>query len=272
MYNVFYVERHMAFILSHGPFSVLLFLLWCSWSSFGACLSLEHLDLSGCEKISDHALRKLSVGLGDLTALSKLSYRRDRYTKSSPIPIGLMEEDGLGSVERKRRAIVFKQGPGRWGGSRTQTQVWVLDSLDLADIEDTVERSRCDGTPFSEAETFVETQLAGELCCCRRSRRRGHRTSSNAAYLHQHYAMTGDIFCGHSACCTSDAALRTFTGPQSGSHPLRSSTAEFRTKSPSFGGQQCIGHETRSEQSGVTRSLRFLSLSGCYQITDMGLR
>lgn len=251
---------------------MLLFLLWCSWSSFGACLSLEHLDLSGCEKISDHALRKLSVGLGDLTAPAKHSYRRDKHAKSSPLPISLMEEDSLGSVEHKRRAIIFKQGPGRWGGRRTQTQVWVLDSLDLADIEDTVERSRCDGAPFSEAETFVETQLVGGLCCCRRSRRRGHRTSSNAAYLQQHYAMTGEIFCGHSTCCTSDTALRTFTGPPSGSDALRSSTAEFRTKGLSFGGQQCNGRETRTEPSGVRRSLRFLSLSGCYQITDLGLR
>ncbi|XP_003973888.3 F-box/LRR-repeat protein 5 [Takifugu rubripes] len=239
-----------------------------SWSSFGACLSLEHLDLSGCEKISDHALRKLSVGLGDLTAPAKHSSRRDKHAKSSPLPISLMEEDSLGSVEHKRRAIIFKQGPGRWGGRRTQTQVWVLDSLDLADIEDTVERR----APFSEAETFVETQLVGGLCCCRRSGRRRHRTSSNAAYLQQHYAMTGEIFCGHSTCCTSDAALRTFAGPPSGSDALRGSTAEFRTKGPSFGGRRCNGHETRTEPSGVRRSLRFLSLSGCYQITDLGLR
>uniref|UniRef100_H3DJX9 F-box/LRR-repeat protein 5 n=1 Tax=Tetraodon nigroviridis TaxID=99883 RepID=H3DJX9_TETNG len=243
-----------------------------SWTSLGACLSLEHLDLSGCEKISDHTLRKLSLGLGDLAASTKRSDRRPKHTKSSPIPISLMQEESLGSVERQRHAIIFKQGPGRWGGARTQTQVWVLDSLDLADIEDAVERSRCDGMPFPEAKMFVETQLVGGLCCCRRSRRRGHRTSSSAAFLQQHYAMSGEMFCGHSACCPSDAALRTFAGPRSGSDPLRSSTAEFRTKGPSFGLQQCVGHETRTEQAHVKRSLRFLSLSGCYQITDMGLR
>lgn len=250
-------------------------ILCCSWISLGACLSLEHLDLSGCEKITDHTLRKLSVALGDLTASTKRSDRQAKHTKSSPIPITLMEEEeeeSLGSVERKRHAIIFKQGPGRWGGARTQTQVWVLDSLNLADIEDAVERSRCDGTPFSEARAFVETQLVGGLCCCRRSRKRGHRTSSNAAFLQQHYAASGEKFCGHSACCASDTALRTFSGPQSGSDTLRSSTAEFRTKGPAFGHQQCLGHETRTEQPGVKRSLRFLSLSGCYQITDMGLR
>uniref|UniRef100_A0AAV2KSM6 F-box/LRR-repeat protein 5 n=1 Tax=Knipowitschia caucasica TaxID=637954 RepID=A0AAV2KSM6_KNICA len=31
-----------------------------SWSFYGACHSLEHLDLSGCEKISDYTLKKLS--------------------------------------------------------------------------------------------------------------------------------------------------------------------------------------------------------------------
>lgn len=258
------------FLTSH--FSLLLFFLWRSWTSFGASLSLEHLDLSGCEKITDHTLRKLSVGLGDLTASSKHSDRRAKHTKSSHVPIGLMEDESLGSVARKRHAIIFKQRPGRWGGARTQTHVWVLDSLDLADIEDAVERSRCDVMPFSEAKTFVETQLVGGLCCCRRSRRRGHRTSSNAAFLQQHYAMSGEMFCGHSTCCTSDTALRTFAGPQLGSDTLRSSSAAFRTKGAWFGVQQCIGHETRTEQSDVKRSLRFLSLSGCYQITDMGLR
>lgn len=271
--HILFFQKGICFsFFNHTEFSMLLFFLWCSWTSLGACLSLEHLDLSGCEKITDHTLRKLSVGLGDLTASTKHSDRRTKHTKGSPIPITLMEEESLGSVERKRHAIIFKQGPGRWGGARTQTQVWVLDSLDLADIEDAVEQSRCDGMPFSEAKTFVETQLVGGLCCCRRSRRRRHRTSSNAAFLQQHYAMSGEMFCGHSTCCTSDTALRTFTGPQSGSDTLRSSTAEFRTKGPSFGHLQCIGHETRTEQSDVKRSLRFLSLSGCYQITDMGLR
>lgn len=253
---------------------ILFFPLWCSWTFPGACLSLEHLDLSGCEKITDHTLRKLSFSLGDLAASSKHSDRRAKHTKSSPLPVTLMEEESLGPVGRQRHAIIFKQWPGRWGGARTQTQVWVLDSLDLADIEDAVERSRCDGVPFPEAKTFVETQLVGGLCCCRRSRRRGHghRTSSSAAFLRQHYAMSGEVFCGHAACCTSDTALRTFTGPPSGSDPLRSRGAAFRTKGSSFGLQQCVGHETRTEQSHVKRSLRFLSLSGCYQITDMGLR
>ncbi|XP_035508964.1 F-box/LRR-repeat protein 5 [Morone saxatilis] len=246
-----------------------------SWSSLGACLSLEHLDLSGCEKITDHTLKKLSVGLGDLTSstcFDKRSDRRAKLLKSSPIPITLMEERNLHPLGRKRQAIIFKQGSDRWGTARSPTQVWVLDTSDLADIEDAAAWSRRDGMPHPEAESFVETQLGGGSCCCRRSRRRGHRTGSNASYLHQQYAMSGEIFCGHSTCCTSDMALRTFTGPQCESGTTRSSTAEFRTKCSSFGGLRCLGRENRTDRSEAKRSLRFLSLSGCYQVTDLGLR
>ncbi|XP_044054586.1 F-box/LRR-repeat protein 5 isoform X2 [Siniperca chuatsi] len=246
-----------------------------SWSSLGACVSLEHLDLSGCEKITDHTLKKLSVGLGDLTSstcFDKRSDRRAKLLKSSPVPITLMEERNLHPAGRKRQAIIFKKGTGRWGAACTPTQVWVLDPSDLADIEDAAEWSRRGGMSLPEAESFVETQLVGGSCCCRRSRRRGQRTGSNASYLHQQYAMSGEMFCGHSTCCTSDMALRTFTRPQCDSGTTRSSTAEFRTKCSSFGGLQCLEHENRTDQSVAKRSLRFLSLSGCYQVTDLGLR
>ncbi|XP_041647306.1 F-box/LRR-repeat protein 5 isoform X2 [Cheilinus undulatus] len=243
-----------------------------SWSSLGACLPLEHLDLSGCEKITDHTLKKLSFGLGDFTTSpcsGRQSDRRAKLLKSSPMPITFMEEKGLRPVVRKRQALIFKQGTGRWGAACTPTQVWVLDSSDLADIEDAAEWSRRGGMPLRAAESFVETQLVGGSCCCRRSRRRGHRTGSNTSYLQQQFSVSGEIFCGHSTCCTSDLALRTFTGPQRESGMLTSSTAEFRTKCPSVEGLQC---EKRTDQSETKRSLRFLSLSGCYQVTDLGLR
>ncbi len=230
--------------------------------------------MSGCEKITDHTLKKLSVGLGDLTSSScfdKRSARRAKLLKSSPVPITLMEERNLHPLGRKRQAFIFKQESGRWGASRTPVPVWVLDASDLADIEDAAEWSRRDGM-LAGAESFVETQLVGGSCCCRRSRRRGHRTGSSASYLQQQYSMSGEMFCGHSTCCTSDAALRTISGPQCESAPALSSTAEVQTKCSSFEGLQCLGHENRTEQSEVKRSLRFLSLSGCYQVTDLGLR
>ncbi|XP_018525596.1 F-box/LRR-repeat protein 5 [Lates calcarifer] len=246
-----------------------------SWSSLGACLSLEHLDLSGCEKITDHTLKKLSVGLGDLTSSTcydKRSDRRAKLLKSSPVPIKLMDERNLHPVGRKRQAIIFKHGTGRWGAACTPTQVWVLDSSDLADIEDAAEWSRHGGMSLPDAESLVETQLVGGSCCCRRSRRHGHRTGSNTSYLHQQYAMSGEMFCGHSTCCTSDMALRTFGGPQCESGTTRNITADFRTKCPSIRGLQCVEPQNRTDQSEAKRSLRFLSLSGCYQITDLGLR
>ncbi|XP_076014361.1 F-box/LRR-repeat protein 5 [Genypterus blacodes] len=243
-----------------------------SWSSLGACRSLEHLDLSGCEKITDHTLKKLSVGLGDLTfsgSNGKRSDRRARLLKSPPIPITLVDERNLHPLGRTRKAIIFKQRAGSWDTASTPTQVWVLDPTDFADIEDAADWSHGGGVSLHEAESFVESELRAGLCCCRRSRRRGQRTGSNAAYLQQQYAKTGDAFCGHSACCTGEAALRTLTGPQSGIS--RGGTAEFWTKG-SFGGLQCVERENRTDCSEAKRSLRFLSLSGCYQVTDLGLR
>ncbi|KAM9848687.1 F-box/LRR-repeat protein 5 [Aulostomus maculatus] len=246
-----------------------------SWSSFGACLSLEHLDLSGCEKITDHTLKKLSVGLGDLKPsgrFDKCSDRRAKILRSSPIPIAFMDDRHLHPGGRKRQAIIFKQGTGQLGAACTPSQVWVLDTSDLVDIEDAAEWTRRSGFSLPGAESFVETQLVGSLCCCRRNRRRGHRTGSSTSFLHQQYAMSGEVFCGHSTCCTSDTALRTFTGPQCELDTTRSSTAEFRTKCFSYEGLQCLERENRTDQSAAKRSLRFLSLSGCYQVTDSGLR
>ncbi|AWP11192.1 putative F-box/LRR-repeat protein 5 isoform 2 [Scophthalmus maximus] len=244
-----------------------------SWLSVGACLSLQHLDLSGCEKITDHTLKKLSVGLGDLTpstCFDKRVDRRAKLLKSSTLPITLMDERNLHPVGRKRQAIVFKHATGRWGTAHTPTRVWVLDSSNPADIEDTAEWSRRGGVSLPDAEGFVETQLVGPSCPCRRSRGRGHRT--NASYLHQQYAMSGEMFCGHSTCCTSDMALRTFIGPQREFSSIRNITAEFRTKCSSFEGLQCLKPDNRTDWSEAKRSLRFLSLSGCYQVTDLGLR
>lgn len=246
-----------------------------SWSSFGACRSLEHLDLSGCEKITDHTLKKLSVGLGDLTSstrIDKHSERRAKLLKSSPVPITLMDERKLHPVGRKQQALIFKQGTGRWGAACTPTQVWVLDPSDLADIEDAADWSRRGGMSLPDAESFVEAQLVEGSCCCRRSRRRGHRTGSDPSFLHQQFAMSGEMFCGHSTCCSSDMALRTFTGPHCKPGTTKNTTAESRTKCFPFGGVQCVEPENRTDWSEAKRSLRFLSLSGCYQVTDLGLR
>ncbi|XP_034036440.1 F-box/LRR-repeat protein 5 [Thalassophryne amazonica] len=238
-----------------------------SWSSLGACHSLEHLDLSGCEKITDHTLKKLSVGLGDLTpstCFDKRSERRAKLLKSSPVPITLVDETNLHRVERKRQAFIFKHGTGHWGSTCTPTEVWVLDPSDLADIEDAAEWSRRTGFSLPDADSLVTTQLVVGSCCCQ-SRRSKHRTGSNAPYLEQQYSVSGEVFCGHSTCCNNDTTRRTLTGHKTG-------TAEFLSKCSSFEELHCVEHESRTNQLEAKRSLRFLSLSGCYQVTDLGLR
>ncbi|XP_037554277.1 F-box/LRR-repeat protein 5 [Nematolebias whitei] len=242
-----------------------------SWSYLGACHTLEHLDLSGCEKINDHTLKKLSVGLGDLmpsTCSDKCSERRAKLLKSSPVPITLVDERSLHAVGRKQQAIIFKHGTTCWGTAHIPTHVWVLDTSDLADIEDAAEWSQRGSMSFTES--FAETQLVGGSCCYRRSRRL--RTGSNSSRLHQQYPMSGEMFCGHSTCCSSDMAFRTFTGPQSKLGTTINGTAELRTKCSSLGGLQCLKPENRTDCSKEKRSLKFLSLSGCYQVTDSGLR
>lgn len=231
-------------------------------------MHLEHLDLSGCDKISDHTLKRLSVALGDLIAPP--AEGRAKLAKSSPLPIRLLEEHNLEPLGRKRQALIFKQAPGRWG---LPTRVWVLDPSDLADIEDAAEWSRRNGATLSTPESFADAEIVGALCCCRKSRRRRHRAAS---YLQQQYAVSSsEGFCGHSTCCVGDTALRT-SPPAPQQECERGSlgdAAEFRTKcSSSARSLQCLSHSNRTDHSEAKRRLRFLSLSGCYQVTDFGLR
>ncbi|XP_014024730.1 F-box/LRR-repeat protein 5-like isoform X1 [Salmo salar] len=241
-----------------------------SWSSLGSCLSLEHLDLSGCEKITDHTLKKLSIGLGYLASLTYSQKRSDRQAKllKSPPPISLLDERSLRLTGASRQALIFKQHTGRRCSS--PSRVWVLDPSELADIEDAAEWNRRGGVSTPEGRGFVATKPGGS-CCCRRSRRRGLRTSYSTSYWQQQYGL-GEACCGHSTCCTGEMALRTYGGLQCLSYTTRGSAgAEFWTKCSS-GGQRCLELYNRTDQSDARRSLRFLSLSGCYRVTDLGLR
>ncbi|XP_061682297.1 F-box/LRR-repeat protein 5 [Syngnathoides biaculeatus] len=182
-----------------------------SWSFVGACSSLEHLDLSGCEQLTDQSLKRLSLGLGDLSPPWK-------------------------SHRRRRRAVIWKRGDAARRGSASSP----------ADIEDSAEWTRR-GREEAEEERFVQTQLAGSLCCCRRGRGTA-RAAAAAAILH--YAVSADRFCAQAACCAADGRL--------GTDARRSPTD---TKRP----------DDRTNRSGARRGLNFLSLSGCYQVTDVGL-
>lgn len=231
------------------------------------CRTLEHLDLSGCEKLTDYTLQSLSLGLGDLTTprFSKNSPEcKNKLLKTPPSAIKLLDKHSSYSLGRARTALVFKWRPG--GRSMSCSPVWVLDPVELADIEDAANWTRREGVAgHSEGRGgILGMQAGGKSCCCRRSTRRSFRTDISSTYLQQLYGTLGEMQCGHSACCASDTALRTLKGAQCEPQATGCSS-EFWTKCPSEG-------ESRTDQTGACRALRFLSLSGCYQITDMGLR
>ncbi|CAL8252077.1 unnamed protein product [Merluccius merluccius] len=230
------------------------------WSSLGASRFLEHLDLSGCEKISDQTLKKLSVALGHLppsTHLDRLLERRARLLRSPPLPIALLDDRSPWPAGRQHRAVVFKRWPGGGDPAPVVPRVWLLDPWEPADIEDAVEWSRRradgDGSSFTTLEGG-----SSSCCCCRRSRRRAHRTALSTSFLRR-YGTAGDVLCGHSSCCLGDATPRTKTGA-----PCEPGGAAGFQSSYSLGG--------RWSRDAHTRPLRFLSLSGCYQVTDTGLR
>ncbi|KAJ8377129.1 hypothetical protein SKAU_G00077090 [Synaphobranchus kaupii] len=203
-----------------------------SWACLGACQMLEHLDLSGCEKITDLTLKRLSLAQGDLTPPT---------TPPAAPPTSLRAEP------RVRQALVFRRRPG--GRGHGPAHIWVLDPAQLADIEDAAEWRRRGGA--SDGEQGLPEPLAPPTagsCCCRRSRRRGLRT--NAASYWQQYGGMGGARCGHSSCCGSQAALRTVS-------PARGA-ANFRTKLA----EEAESPRPRRESC---RKLRLLSLSGCYQ-------
>uniref|UniRef100_A0A8B9GQA4 F-box/LRR-repeat protein 5 n=1 Tax=Astyanax mexicanus TaxID=7994 RepID=A0A8B9GQA4_ASTMX len=232
-----------------------------SWAELGACRSLEHLDLSGCEKITDHTMKRLSLGLGDLTLPKNSPVRRAKLQKGPSSPIRLLDEHSAYTMGRARQALIFKRRPG--GQGMACSPVWVLDPAELADIEDAVDWSRRGGVPVQDEAHcgILELQAGGGSCCCRKSKRRSYRTDASSSYWQQLYSA---LQCGHSTCCSSDAAIRTVKGANCEPQATGGS-AEFRTK--------CLPEgDYRTDQLGACRALRFLSLSGCYQVTDLGLR
>ncbi|TSL61159.1 F-box/LRR-repeat protein 5 [Bagarius yarrelli] len=239
-----------------------------SWGEFGVCRTLEHLDLSGCEKITDYTLKNLALGLGDLTTPRSSKNSPDCKNKLSKTPastVKLLNKHSGYSLGRARTALIFKRRPG----GRSISPVWVLNPAELVDIEDAADWTRREGVMSGQNEgrsgiSEIMVQADGKSCCCRRGKGRSFRTDFDSAYLQQLYGTLGEMQCGHSTCCGSDTTLRTVKGAQYDPQATGGSI-ELWTKCPSEG-------ETRTKQSGTCRALRFLSLSGCYQITDVGLR
>ncbi|XP_059384528.1 F-box/LRR-repeat protein 5-like [Carassius carassius] len=236
-----------------------------SWAEFGVCRTLERLDLSGCDKITDRTLKILSLGLGHLTSPSP--DRGAKLLKAPPSPIRFQDECSLPPMGRSCQDLIFKRRPGGRGSGCGPAHVWVLDPAKLADIEDAADWSRRGGVSVQEngRGCILEPKGGGDSCCCGRSQRWSFRTGISSSPW-----QYGEALCGHSTCCTSDTALWT-TREAHCDLQATGGSVEFRTKY-SFEGETCPERHNRTDQSGAYRALRFLSLSGCYQITDLGLR
>lgn len=143
----------------------------------------------------------------------------------------------------------------------TSPYVWMLDAEDLADIEDAVEwRHR-------NVESLCVMETASNFSCsssgCYSKDIVGLRTS---VCWQPHCASPAFAYCGHSFCCTG-TALRTMSALPESSAMCRKA---LRTTLPRRKDLLEFGSEKSDQETG--RVLLFLSLSGCYQITDHGLR
>ncbi|MGH0154482.1 UNVERIFIED_CONTAM: hypothetical protein FKN15_054017 [Acipenser sinensis] len=240
-----------------------------SWSTVGSCQALEHLDLSGCEKITDMALQKLSKALGDLTTTDgKEEIPKNCRNKCAKIlkehqQISLQPSNECGLRVRGHQTLIFKGQSG--SAVSMSTRVWMINPADLVDIEDAAEwrQKSNEGLRFVEAPPASNTSSLTS-CCCRKNNY-GLRTS---ACRQQFTSLASSALCGHSFCC-SETALRTIgTLPE----PSALCNKVLRTRRTEEKDMACSGSEKRPEQPGARRALTFLSLSGCYQITDLGLR
>ncbi|XP_008944936.1 PREDICTED: F-box/LRR-repeat protein 5, partial [Merops nubicus] len=242
-----------------------------SWSSVGYCQHLRHLDLSGCEKITDVAIERISRALGVLPThhtrgILKSCRSRNAKTSWKNREITLQSNKKYNCLHEINNENLIEGGDGEqhWtksDGSEnfSSAYVWMLDADDLADIEDAAEwRHR-------NVEGFCLMEPTSHINCSASCYNRdiyGLRTRG----WQQHCASTDLIYCGHSFCCAG-TALRTIRAlPESSAlckKPTRTKQSEKKDSSYS-------GSEKTDEEAA--RVLQFLSLSGCYQITDRALR
>ncbi|ELW68967.1 F-box/LRR-repeat protein 5 [Tupaia chinensis] len=243
-----------------------------SWSWLGCCQSLRHLDLSGCEKITDAALEKISRALGILTShpsgFLKTSTSKINSTTWKNKDITMQSNRQYTCLHNFTNKDVGEEIDNEhlWtkpvsSENFTSPYVWMLDAEDLADIEDAVEwRHR-------NVESLCVMETASNFNCstsgCYSKDIVGLRTS---VCWQQHCASPTFAYCGHSFCCTG-TALRTMSALPEASAVCRKAS---RTRLPRGKDLIYFGSEKSDQETG--RVLLFLSLSGCYQITDHGLR
>ncbi|XP_069058705.1 F-box/LRR-repeat protein 5 [Pleurodeles waltl] len=237
-------------------------------SSVGGCQSLRHLDLSGCEQITDVALEKMSSALGILPSHKKKS-GRDKNMKTAwenqdePLqtPKRLLDITKNHIVKRTYKENQWMK-PTNLGRFHSSPFIWMLDAEELADIEDAAEwRSRSvDGV------CVMESSPSGLGCFGSRCCSKDIVELRTSICWQQRCTSAAFTYCRHSFCCAG-STLRTIQSLPESSALCK---METRTKQSEVNDVNCSGSELPDQKTA--RVLQFLSLSGCHQITDHGLR
>lgn len=241
-----------------------------SWSWLGCCQSLRHLDLSGCEKITDVALEKISRALGILTShqsgLLKTSTSKITSTTWKNKDTTMQSTKQYACLHHLTNKDIGEEIDNEHPWTKpvssenfTSPYVWMLDAEDLADIEDAVEWRHRNVENLCVMETASNFNCSSSACYSKDIV--GLRTS---VCWQQHCASPAFAYCGHSFCCTG-TALRTMSAL-----PESSALCKKALRTRLLREKVYSGSEKSDQETG--RVLLFLSLSGCYQITDHGLR
>ncbi|KAM4809545.1 F-box/LRR-repeat protein 5 [Rhinophrynus dorsalis] len=229
---------------------------WC----FGNCQNLRHVDLSGCDKITDLTVEKISLALGVLPSHKKKLLRCFRNNKNVKTLWG--SKDIANSMRCSNLAHIA--GDSWTSPNRTEdyasSQIWILDSGKLADIEDAADwkYKTTDGLCVLEMASSLSCFSSG---CCSRSMP-GLRTNVS---WQQQCRSAAFPYCGHTLC-SAGATLRTIQAL-----PESSALCKTGLRTPQSEFKDTCSESAKSEQQAA-RVLQFLSLSGCHQITDRGLR
>ncbi|KAG9479700.1 hypothetical protein GDO78_011628 [Eleutherodactylus coqui] len=233
---------------------------------FGSCQNLRHIDLSGCDKISDLTLERLSLALGLLPSYGKGLLKCFRNNKNAKSAWGRKELNNrmrTNAVQCIGGQCVFSEE--FWTQSSCcdgypSSPFWILDSERLADIEDAADWK------YRDTDGLCVLEMASSMgCfangCCNRKPMPGMRTNGGWQQRYQPDAYT---YCGHSFC-SAGAKLRTIQAFPEPSAPCKGGKRTQSEDRDAFSGS------AKSEPSAA-RVLQLLSLSGCHQITDRGLR
>ncbi|XP_066429359.1 F-box/LRR-repeat protein 5 [Eleutherodactylus coqui] len=233
---------------------------------FGSCQNLRHIDLSGCDKISDLTLERLSLALGLLPTYGKGLLKCFRNNKNAKSAWGRRELNNrmrTNAVQCIGGQCVFSEE--FWTQSSCcdgypSSPFWILDSERLADIEDAADWK------YRDTDGLCVLEMASSMgCfangCCNRKPMPGMRTNGGWQQRYQPDAYT---YCGHSFC-SAGAKLRTIQAFPEPSAPCKGGKRTQSEDRDAFSG-------SAKSEPNAARVLQLLSLSGCHQITDRGLR